>query len=112
MQELELLKQSIYNYVDLEVFDEGELYYVIDKAKKQSVIAVCLLNDREKVIFKVKYYIVGDFGISTFDNDKFMINVDTPNLADMRIFPVRLSFLFEPINLKLKILSEVELKMT
>lgn len=59
----------------------------------------------------IAYDITDDFGISTYSDDKFAFNDDTPNIAYMRIFPVSLSFLVDPMNMKLRVSSEVELKM-
>lgn len=111
MKELEFIKQTISKYVDLDVFVVGDIYYMVDVAKYQSVIVVCLSKDDEQVIFKVLYYIKGDFGITTYANDKFAFYADTTNLTDIHIYPVNLSFFVEPINMKLKVLSEIDLKM-
>ena len=109
MNKLELIKRREVHYVDLDVFEEGEIYYIFDVAKHQTVIAVCLLKEPDKVIFKVINYIRGDFGIWSYDHDKFALSTDTPNLADLHIFPVRLSFLIDPMNEKIMIRSEIDM---
>lgn len=109
MNKLELIKQEVYRYVDLDIFDEGEIYYIVDVAKHQSVIAVCLLKDQDKVIFKVINYIRGDFGIWSYEHDKFALSSDTPNLANIHIYPVSLSYLIDPMNEKIMIRSEIDM---
>ncbi len=107
MKELDFFKQTTINYADFDAFDEGEIYYIFDIANHQSVIAVCLTKEHDKAIFKIKYHFSGDFGAD--NQDQFMIHEDTPNLADIHIFPVDLSFLVDMYHMKLKILSEVDL---
>lgn len=108
-KELEFIKQTTVNYVDFNAFDEGEIYYIVNTAKHESIIAVCLSKEREKAIFKAKCYIKGDWGAD--NRDQFMIHEDTPSLAEFHVFPVNLSFLTNMFEMKLKIFSEVDLYM-
>ena len=109
MKELEFVKQKVFDYVDLEVFVEGDIYYIVNTDNYQSVVAVCLTKNQDRVIFKVKYYIRGDFGISTINDDKFMFSSDTPHLDKMRVFPVDIGYFVDMMNSKIRVLSEIEM---
>lgn len=109
MNGLEIVKQRSVEYVDFDIFDEGDIYNIFDVSNGHSVIAVCLLKEHDKVIFKVIYYLRGDFGIWSYDHDKFTFSTDTPNLADVRIFPIKLNFLIDAMNAKIMIRSEIDM---
>ena len=112
MKELELVKQASADYVDFDVFDEGEIYYIIDAAKNRSAIVVCLQVKQDKAIFKIIDYLTGDwFFIS--DHDLFIIDSNNPsNAAYLHIFPVCFNFQINPLTMKLMIAAEVQLHIS
>lgn len=113
MNELELVKQTTVDYTDLDVFDEGEIYYIIDATENKSCIAVCLSVEQDKAVFKSMNYLTGDWIITKNNCDRFIIDGNNPKLAAyLHIFPVRLNFQINMRDMKLTFSSEIQLHMT
>lgn len=108
---LELVKQTTGKYVDLYVFDEGEIYYIIDVVKHRSAIAVCLSVKEYEAIFKIMDCLTGDWFFIT-DHDRFIVDGKNLPLAEnLRILPVRFNYKINLRDMKLKIASEVDMYM-
>lgn len=109
MNKLELVKKRTVDYVDLDVLDVGEIYYIVDVAENRSIIAVCLSIDQDKAIFKIMEYLTGDWFFIT-DHNLFPINRDNLlSAAHLHIFPVTLNYMIDPCNMKLSIKSEINM---
>lgn len=110
MNKLELIKQATVDYVDLDVFNVGEIYYIVDISENRSLIAICLSISKEKAIFKVMNYLTGIWDPITSNHDQFNIDTTNPRLtAYLHIFPVTLNYMIDPCNMKITIKSEIKM---
>lgn len=113
MKELELVKHLTGDYVDLSVFEVGEIYYIIDAEKNRSAIAVCLSVDyQDKAVFKIMEYLTGDWFFLTDHNLLVVSGKNVPLAKNLYIFPVCLNYQINPLTMKLTIAAEVQLHIS
>lgn len=109
-EELELVKQATVDYVDLDVFTVGGIYYIVDAAENRSIIAVCLSVSQSKAFFKVMSYLTGFWDPITDNQDQFNITCDNPHFtAYLHIFPVTLNYMIDPCNMRISIKTEINM---
>lgn len=109
MPNLELVKAHMCSYVDLDVFELGKLYYVLCKSNtnRKSAIATCIEKDEKHVTLKYIETITGNWKMF---EDNLVIGTGVPSAKCLEIQPIELTYLIDPLNMKLGIKSEVNYK--
>lgn len=109
MPKLELVKAHMCSYVDLDVFELGKLYYVVCKKdeNRKSAIATCIMKNEKCVTLKYIEKITGNWKMF---EDVLVVETDLLSVKDIEIQPIELTYLIDPLNMKLGIKSEVNYK--
>ncbi len=109
MPNLELVKEHMCRYVDLDVFELGKLYYVLFKnpCNRKSAVATCIMKNEKCVTLKYIEKITGNWKMF---EDVLVVETDLLSVKDIEIQPIELTYMIDALNMKLQIKSDVNYK--
>lgn len=109
MPNLELVKAHMCEFVDLDVFELGKLYYVVCNLSKgrKSAVATCIMKNEKCVTLKYIEKITGNWKMF---EDVLVVETDLLSVKDIEIQPIELTYMIDALNMKLQIKSDVNYK--